>query len=278
MSVRIVTDSACDLTVAQTDELGIAVVPLTIRFGDEELVDREQLSAEQFYAKMATFDGLPETAAPAPGQFEAAFRTAAEQGANAVVCINLSSELSATMASAVNAQKAIGTDLDVRVLDSRSITSGLGVQVLEAARMAADGKSADEIEAAVVDMAARARVYATLANIEALKKGGRIGGAKAFLGTVLSIKPIISIHDAVAEAGKARTRGKSFEWLRDKLAEYGQVEQLQLRHAGATDFDEFVSVVTAGRDPGSFETGYIGPVIGTHAGQGCVGVTFLAPS
>jgi DegV family protein with EDD domain len=277
MTVRIVTDSACDLTEEQTTALGVAVVPLTIRFGDEEFVDREQLSPELFYEKMAAFSGLPETAAPAPGQFETAFRALADDGASSIICINLSSELSATMASALNAQRAL-ENLDIRVLDSRSITSGLGVQIIEAARMASDGKSADEIEAAVKSMADRARVYATLASLDALKKGGRIGGAQAFLGTMLSIKPIISIHGAVAEAGKTRTRRKSFEWLRDKLAEYGQVEHLQLRHAGADDFDEFVQVVTAGRSADSFETGYIGPVIGTHAGQGCVGITFLAPS
>ncbi len=277
MTVRIVTDSACDLTIEQTEALGIEVVPLTIRFGDEELVDRDELSATQFYEKMASFSGLPETAAPAPGAFEAAFRRLGEQGATSVVCIDLSSELSATMASALNAQRAVGDDLDVRVLDSRSITSGLGVQVLEAARMAAAGSTADEIQAAVTDMAERARVYATLASLDALKKGGRIGGAQALLGTVLSIKPIISIHGAVEEAGKTRTRRRSFEWLRDKLREYGDVDHLQLRHAGANDFDEFVAVVTDGMSAGSFETGMIGPVIGTHAGQGCVGVTFLAP-
>lgn len=278
MTVRIVTDSACDLDQALTEQHGIAVVPLTIRFGDEELVDREQLTTEQFYAKMADFAGMPETAAPAPGKFQSVFSSLADDGASAIVCINLSSELSATMSSALNARRAIGDDFDVRVLDSRSITSGLGVQVIEAARMAESGASADEIQATVADMAERARVYATLASLDALKKGGRIGGAQAFLGTMLSIKPIISIHDAVAEAGKARTRRKSFEWLRNKLDEYGEVEHLQLRHAGADDFDEFVAVITAGRPDTAYETGYIGPVIGTHAGRGCVGVTFLAPS
>ncbi len=124
--VRIVTDSASDLSVDDATTYGIEVVPLTIRFGSEEFVDREQLSVSDFYRRMAASSALPETAAPSPGAFEEAFRKAAADGADAVVCINLSSELSATMQSAQNAAKAVAGDIDVRVIDSKSITAGLG--------------------------------------------------------------------------------------------------------------------------------------------------------
>ena len=126
MPVTIVTDSAADLPAERAAELGITVVPLTIRFGDDEYVDGVDLDPAAFYAKMAELDVLPATAAPSPGAFEEAFRTS---GGDAVVCINLSSQLSATMQSAEAGAKAVGGDLDVRVVDSTSITAGQGRQV-----------------------------------------------------------------------------------------------------------------------------------------------------
>ena len=122
-AVRIVTDSSCDLTTAETSEHRIGVVPLSIRFGDDEYVDREQLSVEDFYAKMASTGLLPETAAPSPGRFEQEFRGAVESGASGVVCINLSGELSATVQSARTAAKALEGELDVRVIDTVCISS-----------------------------------------------------------------------------------------------------------------------------------------------------------
>ena len=140
MTVRIVTDSACDLRGDEVDALGIEVVPLTIRFGDEEFVDREELTVEEFYRRLDASDVLPETAAPSPGRFEQAFRRQLDAGADQVVCIDLSGALSATMQSARAA--AANLDADIRVVDSRSITAGLGTIVIEAARLAADGADA----------------------------------------------------------------------------------------------------------------------------------------
>lgn len=273
--VRIVTDSACDLPSEMTDELGIEVVPLSIRFGEEEFVDRVELTADAFYQRMATFGGLPETAAPAPGAFEQAFRRLASEGADAVVCINLSAELSATHSSARNAASAIGEDIDVRAVDSRSITGGLGSQVVAAAEAARDGKSADEIEALVTDMAARTRVYGALDTLENLKRGGRIGGAQAMLGTLLSIKPIVDISTGVVEeAAKARTRKKAMLWLRDKLFEQPAVENLWVLHGGAPDIDEFLALIEPRYPRAEMNVGTIGAVIGTHGGPRVLGICF----
>src|SRR4051794_36256847 len=164
--VRIVTDSASDLSVEDATTYGIEVVPLTIRFGAEEFVDREQLSVAEFYTRMAASDALPETAAPSPGSFEEAFRKAAADGADAVVCINLSSELSATMQSAQNAAKAVDGEIDVRVMDSRSITAGLGTQVIEAAKTARDGGDVDAVVARVEELVAGTEIYAALDTLE----------------------------------------------------------------------------------------------------------------
>src|SRR3954454_15897221 len=157
VSVRIVTDSSCDLTPEEADELGIDIVPLSIRFGDKEFTDRVDLSVDEFYRRLAESAELPETAAPAPGAFEAVFRRAADNGADAVVCINLSSDLSATIQSAQNAARAIADTIDVRVVDSRSIPSGLGPQVAAAAEAARDGASADDVVSMVESMSHRIR-------------------------------------------------------------------------------------------------------------------------
>jgi DegV family protein with EDD domain len=276
MTVRIVTDSSCDLTDAQAAEHGVEVVPLTIRFGDEEYEDRTELTVEAFYDKLSSADVLPETAAPAPGKFEAAFRRQADAGATAVVCINLSSGLSATMQSARNAATALEGYLPVHVIDSRSITSGLGTQVVEAARAGADGASAADVVALVEDMVRRTHVIGALDTLDNLKKGGRIGNAQALLGSLLSIKPILDISTGeVEEAGKARTRRKALEALRDKVAEAGKVEHLCISHGLAPDVEQMLELLGAVVPRESIATSLIGPVIGTHGGPRVMGITWL---
>jgi DegV family protein with EDD domain len=278
MPVRIVTDSSCDLTNEETASLGIEVVPLSIRFGDEEYVDREELPTIDFYKKMASTSVFPETAAPSPGAFEERFRKLAAEGADGIVCINISRELSATMEAAQQGAKALDGELPVKVLDSKSITSGLGTIVLRAAAAAADGASPDDIEALVTGLIPRSRVFGALDTLENLKKGGRIGGAQAFVGGMLSIKPIIDISTGrVEEASKQRTRKKSLQWLRDRLNEAGEFEDLACMHADAADIDEFVADLRADHPDTPIRIGYIGAVIGTHGGRGTMGLTWLAP-
>jgi DegV family protein with EDD domain len=278
MAVRIVTDSSADLTPEEVERHGILVVPLSIRFGAEEFEDGTELSVEAFYEKLASSDALPETAAPAPGKFEAAFRAQQEAGADAVVCINLSSDLSATMQSAQNAARALEGTIDVRVVDSRSITSGLGTQVLLAAEAASGGASADDVVALVEDLATRTHVLGALDTLENLKKGGRIGGAQALLGSLLSIKPIVDISSgAVEEAGKARTRRKALEVLRDKVAAAGPVEHLSITHGLAPEVDQMLDLLAPLHPRDDIRVGLIGPVIGTHGGPRVLGVTWVAP-
>lgn len=276
--VHIVTDSSCDLGEDDLAGLRIEVVPLSIRFGDDEYVDREELTVERFYTLMDSTGVLPETAAPSPGRFEQAFRAAADAGADAVVCINISSALSATMQSARTAAKALDGQVDVRVIDSRSITGGLGTMVLEAARMADAGADADTIVDRVESMIPRSDIYGALNTLDNLKKGGRIGGAQAILGGMLSVKPIIRIVDgAVEEAGKPRTRRRALESLRDTLYDAGDVESLSVLHGEAADIDEFLDMISDRHPRDTIRLGKIGPVIGTHGGPAVIGVCFLRP-
>lgn len=280
MTVRIVTDSACDLRGDEVDHYGIEVVPLSIRVGNKEYVDREELTVTEFYRLLAGSDDLPETAAPAPGLFDAAFRRQLDDGATGVVCINLSAGLSATMQSARTAADNLDLpDADVHVVDSRSITAGLGSIVIAAAQMGVDGASAAEIVAAVDGLSDRTQVYATLDTLDNLKKGGRIGGAQALLGSILSIKPIIDISSGeVEEAGKQRTRKKALGWLRDKLIEVGPVENLAVMHGDAPDIDTFLEMIKDIVDLEKTRIEKIGPVVGAHGGPRVMGIAFQTPA
>ncbi len=276
MTVHIVTDSACDLRGDEVTELGIKVVPLTVRFGDREYADREDLEVDEFYRLLATNDDLPETAAPSPGRFVEAFRDSFEAGADSVVCINLSSAVSATMQSAITAAKDF--DADIRVVDSKSVTAGQGSIVLGAARLAADGASIDEVVAHAESLSVRTHVFGALDTLENLQKGGRIGNARALLGSILSIKPIIDISSgAVEEAGRQRTRRKSLLWLRDKLAEFGPITNLAIMHGQAPDIDDFVKLLSSICDTSDARIEIIGPVVGTHGGPRVVGYAFQVP-
>ena len=281
MTVGIVTDSSSDLSDEELEGLGVEVVPLFIRFGTDEFVDREQISVEDFYGRMATVDELPQTAAPPPGRFEQAFTGLLDAGCEAVLCINLSSAISATMQSAVQAAesaRAGRNDADIRVLDSKSVTAGLGTLVLQAARMAAAGDDADTIEAFVADASARTHVFGTLDTLENLRKGGRIGGAQAMLGSMLSIKPIVDISSGeVEEAAKQRTRRKALGWLRDTLRAAEPVENLAVMHGEAADVGAFCDML-AEVHRGDIRVCKVGPVVGTHAGQGVLGMAYQVPA
>jgi DegV family protein with EDD domain len=273
--IRVVTDSASDLPVDLAREWAIDVVPLSIRFGSEEFTD---LTPDQFWSKMAASPTLPETAAPSPGTFEEAFRRAADDGADGVVCVTLSSELSGTYQSAQLAAQAVEGTIPVRVVDSRSVTIAEGHMALAAARLAQQGKGMDDCAGAAEDMVSRTRVFGALDTLENLKKGGRIGGAQALLGAMLSIKPIITVVDGKVEPdSKQRTRSKSLRYLVDKVRQHGQVDNLSVMHGAAPDVDELVDMLGAVYPRDDILVGAIGPVIGTHSGPRVVGITFNVP-
>jgi DegV family protein with EDD domain len=279
MSVRIVTDSAADLSADEASRLGVEVVPLSIRFGADEFTDGVDLTVAEFYQRLASSADLPETAAPSPGAFEAAFRRQAEAGADSVVCINLSSGLSATIQSAQNAATAVAGDIDVRVVDSRSITSGLGTQVALAAEAAAGGAGPDEVVRLVEDLRGRTHVIGALDTLDNLRKGGRIGGAQALLGSLLAIKPLLDISSGeVEEAGRARTRRKALEALRNQIFDLPEVDHLCVSHGMAPDLDDMLTLLAPRYPADKVRVTVIGPTIGTHGGPRVMGLTWIDPA
>ena len=279
MSVKIVTDSSCDLPDALVAELGIDVVPLTIRFGDEELVDRVDLSPTEFWARCSTSTALPSTAAPSPGAFEEVFRKAAAGGAEGVVCVNLSSKLSATGEASQAAARAVADVIPVKVVDSLSVTLGLGMIVVESARRSAAGAGLEEIAALAEDMARRTKVFGSLDTLEYLKKGGRIGAAQALLGSILSIKPVIEVVDGKVEPGpKQRTRSRSLQWLADQVGAQKGVENLAVLHGDAPDVDTLLGLLQPHFPRDQIIVGQLGAVVGAHTGPRTIGVAFQSAS
>lgn len=278
MSVRIVTDSSCDLPPELASKHRIEIVPLTIRFGDQEFVDRRDLSPKEFWARCAMSPVLPETAAPSPGAFEEAFRRAAGEGSEGVVCITLSAALSATHGAAELAARAAADAVPVRVVDSRSLTMALGNMCLSAAREAESGKGVDAVAQVVEELTTRTRVYAALDTLENLKKGGRIGGAQAMVASMLSIKPIIDVTGGkVEQESKQRTRAKSLRYLADKVREHPRVENLAVMHGDAPDVEEMLDLLAPVYPRDEIIVGDLGAVIGAHGGPRTMGVTFQLP-
>jgi DegV family protein with EDD domain len=277
--VRIVTDSACDLTDQLATANGIVIVPLSIRFGDEELVDRRDLNAEEFWKRCASSPTLPETSAPPPGAFQSVFEAARDDGYDAVVCVTISAELSSgTHQSAVTAAGA-AHGIDVRVVDTRTVTMGQGLVALAAAEAASSGADAAAISDLAAEVALRTRVFGAIDTLEHLQRGGRIGAARAMLGSMLSIKPVIQVSNGiVAEESKQRTRSRCLEYLAGKVRAAAPLERLAVCDGAAPDLDKFLGLLDGIEVHQGLLTVELGPVVGTHTGPGTIGVCYELPA
>jgi DegV family protein with EDD domain len=272
--VRIVTDSACDLTPELADRHHITVVPLTIRFGDEELLDRRDLSPTEFWARCKATTSLPETAAPPPGAFKDAFAAASED-ATGVLCLTISSGVSATYQSALAAAGDF-TGAPVQVIDTRSLSMGQGLLALAAAEAATDGASLPDLGSLVAELMTRTRVLGVIDTLDHLQRGGRIGGARALVGSLLSIKPVIQVLDGVVEQeSRQRTRSRSLRYAADKVRADAPIDRLAIASGAAADVDELLALIDdlpLGHERLVVE---LGPVVGTHAGPGTIGICYV---
>jgi DegV family protein with EDD domain len=273
--VHLVTDSACDLSDELVKEHNVIVVPLTIRFGDEELEDRRQLTPAEFWQRCAASKDLPETAAPSPGAFQAAYQQAVDDGADDVLCLTISSKVSATYASAKTAADGF-TAKPVRVVDTYSLTMGQGLLVVAAAEDAAAGVGLDDLVDKTNDRIGRTRIYGVIGGLEHLQRGGRIGGARALVGSLLNIKPVIQLKDGeVAEESKQRTRAKALAYMTAKVMSDAPVEWIAVADGACDDFPEVLSVLEGVATEHPLLPVDLGPVVGTHAGPNTVGVCYI---
>ena len=275
--VAIVIDSASDMPPEVAAVQGITIVPLEVSFGAEKFRAMVELTTDEFWRRMLAPDApFPTTAAASPGDFKAAFEAAFDRGADGVVCINVSDLLSGTYKSAKVAAGML-EGRDVHVIDSRTASMGFGMLAQVAADLAEQGVSATEIARVIEERKADVDLFVALDTLEYLKRGGRISGARAAVGTMLSIKPIITVIDGVVEnADRVRSRAKARERTLELLTQR-PLERATVLHSTQADVEEFREQfqLRSGLDASRIQTMTIGPSVGPHLGPGCVGATVL---
>lgn len=278
MSVRIITDSSADLTPAEAQALSVALVPMSVRFGESAYQDGVTLTKEMFYQLLLAGKENPSTAQPTPADFLQPMEAARDAGDEAVV-ITISSALSGTYQSAVIAQEMCGHE-PVYVVDSRSATAGVQLLVLHACRLREEGRSAKEIAAALEELKGRIRIFAIVDTLEYLRRGGRLSGVQATIGTVTKLKPIIAVREgAVSVAGKAFGAVAATKQLLKFLAEHPidtAFPAFALYSDDKSRVDEFLPKLRElGSLPPDLHFCSLGPTIGAHVGPGVVGMAYI---
>ncbi len=278
--IRIITDSTCEASEAILSHPLVTVVPLTVIFGQEALLDGVGITREQFWERLPKSEKLPTTSQASPAQFEEPFRRFTDAG-DEVIVVPISAKLSQTYNSALIAKDNLeGRPIDV--VDSKSTSIGLGLLVQEAVAMADAGATRQEIVAKLTRMREEIRIIFVLETLEYLEKGGRIGKAQAFVGTLLKFKPLLGIVDGeVVPVARVRSRAKALETLQELLLTQvparGPAVRVAVTHALAEEEARQVGESLARRfgTQLSFLSG-LGPVLGVHVGPGTIGVAVHA--
>ncbi len=277
--IAVFTDSASDLDPDDGAAAGISIVPLIVSFGPDSYKSGVEMSTQAFWDRMVAPDApFPTTAASSPGDFKAAFEAAFADGAEAIVSINVASTLSGTI-KAVQIARDMLADREIHIVDSLSASMSQVILARMAVAMAADGIPAATIAETLRGRTRDLRVYLTLETLEYLKKGGRISGTRAAIGTLLSVKPIISVEEGVVDTvDRVRTRSKARERLIE-LITARPIERLEILHTLTADVeafrDEVIARATGSLDPSSVSIGLVGPSVGPHLGPGCLGAAVL---
>ena len=276
MTIRIVTDSTCDLPSERLIASQINVVPLLIHQGEQTYTDGVDLSREEFYIRLPGFRPAPTTAAPSPEAFRVLFEKLADEGARSILSIHISERLSATVNSARMAAENF-MRIPVTVLDSGQLSMGMGVLVEKAAQMAMVGEKMEAILTNLHSLMKRTYVFASLKTLEYLRRSGRMHFALAGLGEILKIKPLLHMHQGNPSAHRARTQARATERLLEWLKEYAPYEHLAIVHAGiqaeAESMRDHIKEFLPG---GEIPVVQITPVLGAHLGIGALGFACIS--
>jgi DegV family protein with EDD domain len=272
VSIRIVTDSTCDLPEEIIAEYGITVVPLYINFGSDGYLDGVEITRQEFYERLVDCDPLPTTATPGVDTFRNVYDQLAEQGATQVLSIHISISLSATVDVARTAGRETSS-IPVTVFDSRQLSLGTGFLVLTAAKAAAQGVPMDEIIVMLKEQTSRTYVVAALDTLEFLQRSGRMNAVVASLGSILQIKPLLIMHAGEPTAERVRTRERALKRVIQIVRELGPLEKLALVHTNAPKealhlYERAKHIFSDQGDPMSVD---VTPVLGTNIGPGVVG-------
>lgn len=276
MSIRIVTDSTCDLPSEVVEQLGIEVIPLSINIGEQTFLDGVNLSREEFYRQLPTYQPHPKTASPGPDVFEVVYDRLADQGTQSILSIHISETLSATINSARIAAQQY-TRVPVTALDSGQLSLGLGFLVEKAAQMAQAGKELKEITAHLSEWMQQTYVFASLKTLEYLRRSGRMNFALATFGEILQLKPLLHMNQGKATAHRTRTQKRAAERLMEWLEEYAPYQKLAILHAGVQEEAQALyESVRAYFPDNEVPIVQITPVLGAHLGIGALGFACIS--
>ncbi len=274
MTIQIITDSGADIPKQLASELGIIVVPLRVAFGNESYEDGIDLSEDQFYTRLTQEEILPTTSQPSVGRFSEIYRKAMDSK-NQILSIHLSSKLSGTLNSATQALTEGVLGENVKLIDSQQVSMGLGLSVILAAEAVRDGASLDEAAAVARSALDRTNVFVLFDTLKYLEKGGRIGRANALVGSLLQIKPILTLEKGeIATKTKVRTFKKGIQRLQQLIEECGPIERSAVLYTTdnteANKMASFLVDKMEGRSKPLVTR--LSPAVGTHGGPGLVGV------
>ena len=273
MTIKIVTDSTADLPPALAEELGITIVPLYVRFGNLTYRDRVDITEDEFYQRLMNDPVHPNTSQPTPQDFANVYRELSKQ-ADGIVSIHISGKLSGTCNSALQAKELVGAECPVEVVDSEMVSMGLGLLATEAATIANSGKGLQQVVEEVKQSISSTHVWALFDTLKYLALGGRIGKAKALLGTILNIKPILVVKDGeMAPASQARTRAKGIGMLYDYVNTFTDIQDLSVVYSTTPDEAQALADrIGAIFDRSRIRLARLGPALGVHAGPGALAV------
>ncbi len=276
MAVGIITDSVADLSPQIVAELGISVVPISVRFGAEVYRDGIDITPDQFYEKLKTSKVFPNTSVPSPAEFIQVYDKLAEK-TDEILVILVTSRLSATYEVARQSIEKMKRKCRVEVLDSETATMAEGFIVMAAARAAKSGAKLDEVIKVARQTVPRVDFLAAFDTLEYLRRGGRIGRAQAFLGSVLRINPLITLRDGVVEpAGRTRSRSKAIDRLYEFAAGYANIEEMAVENTACPDEAEALVERLGDIYPKErIHRSRMSPVIGTHTGPGMLTVAVM---
>ena len=276
MTVRVVTDSTADLPPEVVQELRITVIPLPVLFGDEVYHDGIDLTSEEFFERLTTGPVLPTTSQPPVGAILETYRKLAAE-TDEIVSIHVSARGSGTCEAALQAAKSLGGSPRIEVVDSESASMGVGFQAIAAARAARAGASLEGVVAAARSVCRRVHALALLETLEYLRRGGRIGRAQAFLGSVLNLKPIIAIRDGVVHpVARVRTRARALDQLFRYAMAYGDLEDVAIMHGTTPEDAEMLAQRVRDHLPDvPVCIGRLGPALGVHGGPGIIGIVVV---
>ena len=283
MAVKLVTDSTCDLPKELAQRWQITVVPCNVHFGDEVYKDGVDMGPDEFYSRLVASPRLPTTAQPSVNDFHQIYGPLTDAGHD-VVSIHLSAKFSGTLNSATQAREALQTTRGgsgrIEIIDSRTASTGLGLLVLAAAQMVKEGATSDEVVERVRVLLPQTHCYFLVDTLEYLKRGGRIGKASAFLGSILSIKPILMIRDGEAHpVERPRSRDRGLTRLVEIARGLAPAKYLSIVYSTTPGEAESLRASLSDLVPEDRTVvSRFGPVVGTYLGPGAVGVGVLSDS